>query len=93
MARPHKSSSPVLRRPVAQTAGLEAASNKASGDAISEPVIQEGAQRLHKLLALAGFGSRRDMEKLIEAGRVSVNGQLAHVGAAVTEQDLSLIHI
>ncbi len=88
MARPHKSSSPVLRRPVAQTAGLEAASNKASGDAISEPVIQEGAQRLHKLLALAGFGSRRDMEKLIEAGRVSVNGQLAHVGAAVTEQDV-----
>lgn len=56
MARPHKSSSPVLRRPVAQTIGLEAASNKASGDAISEPVIQEGAQRLHKLLALAGFG-------------------------------------
>ena len=88
MARPHKSSSPVLRRPVAQTIGLEAASNKASGDAISEPVIQEGAQRLHKLLALAGFGSRRDMEKLIEAGRVSVNGQLAHVGAAVTEQDV-----
>ena len=88
MARPHKSSSPVLRRPVAQTAGLEAASNKASGDAISEPVIQEGAQRLHKLLALAGFGSRRDMEKLIEAGRVNVNGQLAHVGAAVTEQDV-----
>lgn len=88
MARPHKSSSPVLRRPVAQTIGLEAASNKASGDAISEPVIQEGAQRLHKLLALAGFGSRRDMEKLIEAGRVNVNGQLAHVGAAVTEQDV-----
>ncbi len=88
MARPHKSSSPVLRRPVAQTIGLEAASNKASGDAISELVIQEGAQRLHKLLALAGFGSRRDMEKLIEAGRVSVNGQLAHVGAAVTEQDV-----
>lgn len=56
--------------------------------AAPEHAIPEGAQRLHKLLALAGLGSRRDMEKLIEAGRVSVNGQVAQVGAAVTEQDM-----
>ncbi len=44
-------------------------------------------QRLHKLLALSGFGSRRDMEKLIESGRVTVNGQVATPGIGVTEHD------
>ena len=33
-----------------------------------------GAEKLHKILADAGIGSRRDMEDLIIAGRVSVNG-------------------
>jgi len=45
-------------------------------------------QRLHKLLALAGLGSRRDMEELIASGRVTVNGQIATVGAGVTEHDV-----
>ncbi len=51
-------------------------------------VTSTGSQRLHKLLALAGFGSRRDMEKLIESGRVTVNGMIATVGAAVIESDI-----
>lgn len=37
-------------------------------------------ERLHKLLAHAGFGSRRGCELLIEDGRVTVNGRLAQVG-------------
>ena len=45
-------------------------------------------QRLHKLLALAGLGSRREMETLIESGRVTINGQVAAVGAAVSEYDI-----
>jgi 23S rRNA pseudouridine2605 synthase len=45
-------------------------------------------QRLHKLLALAGLGSRRDMEALIASGRVTINGQPAAVGAGVTEFDI-----
>lgn len=45
-------------------------------------------QRLHKLLALAGLGSRRDMEELIASGRVTVNGQPATVGQGVTEHDV-----
>ena len=45
-------------------------------------------QRLHKLLALAGLGSRREMESLIESGRVTINGQAASVGAAVSEYDI-----
>ena len=38
-------------------------------------------QRLHKLLALAGLGSRRDMEELIASGRVTINGKVAEVGS------------
>lgn len=45
-------------------------------------------QRLHKLLALAGLGSRRDMEELIASGRITINGQVAQVGAGVTPADV-----
>ena len=48
----------------------------------------EPTQRLHKLLALAGLGSRRDMETLIADGRVTINGQVATVGAAITQYDI-----
>ncbi|MDR2220704.1 MAG: pseudouridine synthase [Methylobacillus sp.] len=44
-------------------------------------------QRLHKLLALTGLGSRRDMEALIASGRITINGEVAQVGAAVTPAD------
>lgn len=49
--------------------------------------LQEPTQRLHKLLAVAGIGSRRDMEKLIESGRVTVNEQVAQLGVGVTRHD------
>lgn len=37
-------------------------------------------ERLQKILAQAGFGSRRACEDLISAGRVFVNGKVAHIG-------------
>ncbi len=43
--------------------------------------------KLHKVLAEAGIGSRRDMEELIVAGRVSVNGEPAHIGQRVAPSD------
>ena len=39
-----------------------------------------GAHRLQKILASAGFGSRRQCEELIEQGRVEVNGEIAQLG-------------
>jgi len=43
--------------------------------------------KLHKVLAEAGVGSRREMEELIIAGRVSVNGEPAHIGQRVGPND------
>ena len=44
--------------------------------------------KLHKLLAEAGLGSRRDMEEAIASGRVSVNGKIAGIGTRMTRRDL-----
>jgi len=37
-------------------------------------------ERVQKILAQAGYGSRRSCEKMIEHGRVSVNGKIAKLG-------------
>lgn len=44
-------------------------------------------EKLHKVLAAAGLGSRREMERWIEAGRVTVNGRVAGLGDRVTADD------
>jgi len=46
-----------------------------------------GSERLQKVLANAGLGSRRGLEKRIEAGDVMVNGKRAELGATVTPGD------
>jgi 23S rRNA pseudouridine2605 synthase len=45
-------------------------------------------EKLQKVLAQAGFGSRRMMEEWIAAGRVSVNGEPATLGMRVVAGDL-----
>ncbi len=49
-------------------------------------------ERLQKILAAAGYGSRRSCEDLILAGRVTVNGEPAHLGskADITEDQVKL---
>src|SRR5512146_2157124 len=42
-----------------------------------KPNMQE---RIQKILAQAGYGSRRSCEEFITAGRVRVNGQVAQLG-------------
>jgi len=47
-------------------------------------------ERIQKILARAGYGSRRSCEEIILAGRVRVNGQTVQIGA---KADLEKDHI
>lgn len=46
------------------------------------------SEKLQKVLARAGFGSRREIESWISEGRISVNGKLAQLGDRVTASDV-----
>ncbi len=84
MARPFKTpkpGSPAKRQSATPPPVVEV-----EGEDSATPV--RAGHRLHKLLALAGFGSRRDMETLIGSGRITINGQVAVVGATVDEHDV-----
>ncbi len=85
MARPFKTQrdpQATPRRPKTDFKKLEIDGDSNSGAA------PEPTQRLHKLMALAGLGSRRDMEELVVSGRVTVNGEPAKQGQGVTQYDM-----
>lgn len=44
-------------------------------------------EKLQKVLARSGFGSRREMERWIESGRITLNDQPATLGDRVTAED------
>jgi len=46
------------------------------------------AERLQKVLARAGFGSRRQIENWIRDGKITVNGKLAELGVSISDTDL-----
>ncbi len=47
-----------------------------SGDSPHRPTLEGGPERLQKILAQAGLGSRRACEELISQGRVVIDGQI-----------------
>ncbi|MDR2196100.1 MAG: pseudouridine synthase [Gallionellaceae bacterium] len=49
---------------------------------------EQQGDRLQKVLAQAGLGSRREMEAWIADGRVTVNGEPVELGARVTAEDV-----
>ena len=49
--------------------------------------VENDSQKLQKVIAASGRGSRRQIENWIADGRVSVNGQVAHLGQRVSTQD------
>jgi 23S rRNA pseudouridine2605 synthase len=44
-------------------------------------------ERVHKVLARAGWGSRREIERWVDAGRIRINGKCATTGARVAPGD------
>ena len=50
-------------------------------------------QRLQRLLASAGFGSRRQCEDLIETGRVAVDGQVITKLGTSVDPDVNKVHV
>jgi len=66
---------------------------------ISKDILEKGrkaikkanealTEKLHKVLADLGIGSRREMEEMILQGRVSVNSEPAYVGQRVKPSDV-----
>ena len=55
------------------------------GDSAAAAVTKPG-EKLQKVLARAGLGSRREMERWIEEGRITVNGKAATLGDRVDER-------
>lgn len=62
--------------------------SKESGEKMAYRETGKEEMRLNKYLAQAGICSRRDADGLIEAGEVTVNGQIARPGTKVGRTDL-----
>ena len=45
------------------------------------------SERIQKVVANAGHGSRREIEALIRDGKISVNGKIAVIGQSIDEKD------
>jgi len=46
---------------------------------------RKSGEKLHKVLARSGLGSRREMERWIEQGRISIDGRVAALGDRVED--------
>ena len=72
------------RKPAPNTGGR---ANRGGIARDGRPLAEARPERLQKVLAQAGIGSRREMEEWIAAGRISVNGVTARLGQSVAPTD------
>ena len=61
--------------------------NRGSIGRNGKPLAEAKPERLQKVLAQAGVGSRREMEEWIAAGKITVNGEVAKIGQSVVPTD------
>jgi 23S rRNA pseudouridine2605 synthase len=81
-----------LRPPTRKTApdrkaSPSAATHSYSRSGVHRPPATAPSQKLHKILAQSGIGSRRMMEEWIREGKITVNGAVAGIGARVVPSD------
>ena len=76
----------VFAKVLAGEFDVEAEAPVETEEAASKRVLaaEPDAPKLHKVLAQAGIGSRRDMEDMIVEGRIKVNGEPAHTGQRIS---------
>ena len=89
MGKPFVKKTP-FRRPtktVAQRGERKFEDRDVSEQKVAASVDTGSTEKLQKVLADAGLGSRRDMEALIATGVVTVNGDVAKVGDRVRAND------
>jgi 23S rRNA pseudouridine2605 synthase len=55
------------------------------------PAASPSGEKLQKVLARAGIASRREIERWIEAGRVTINGKAAQLGDRVGARDRLMV--
>ncbi|MGW4465076.1 pseudouridine synthase [Micromonospora sp. NPDC004704] len=80
------------RTRVTRAAGRANGPSSGGGAQRGEPDAREGTERLQKVLAAAGVGSRRACEDLIFRRRVTVDGRVAQLGDKV-DAATAVIHV
>jgi len=86
-ALPDAEAAPVKPAPRRQGKPQTGRANRGNIGRNGKPLIEAKPERLQKVLAQAGVGSRREMEEWIAAGKVTVNGEPAHLGQSVVPTD------
>ena len=74
-------------KPAPRVRGVQTPRRVEPGKSAPPPTKSEATQKLHKVLAQSGFGSRRDMELWIREGKIAVNGTIATLGMRVGTTD------
>ncbi len=67
--------------------GKRQAEQDARGGGPAAPTGRAAGEKLQKILAEHGYGSRREMERWIDDGRIQVNGTVAHLGQRAAADD------
>ena len=90
--RPGPRNTPFRPPAAARTVAVEpkpaaAARRPTAGDSRGQQKPSGESAKLQKALADAGYGSRRELEEWILAGRISVNAEPAHIGQRIGPAD------
>jgi 23S rRNA pseudouridine2604 synthase len=74
---------------IKRSSGLKSAASESASDKHTSPTAEpDGRIRINKFFTAQGACSRREADKLIQEGRVTINGRVAVLGDRVSPQDV-----